>query len=379
MIDPRVTQMAEVLVGYSTKVKRGDVVLIQGIGTETIPFLRELYKQCLKKGAKYVEYRISLGDMERDFFMNAGQKQVEYFPQHELDFMKQVDVFIACRAPENTSYLAGCDSKKLSAWSRTFMPIQDERVKNTRWVVTRWPTQSMAQDAGMSLEVFEKFFFDACIFDYAGLKKKQVKLERLMNRTNQVQIKASDTDLRFSMKGLKSESCFGDRNVPDGEVFSSPVKTSVEGYIQYNAPTNYQGMNFDRIYLEFEKGRIVKAECPGSSKQLNAIFDTDAGSRYVGEFAIGTNTQITRPMRNILFDEKIFGSIHFTPGMAYDGTVADNGNRSAIHWDLVKMLVGDGEIIFDGVTIQKDGLFVHKDLLDLNPPKKAKAKGGKKK
>jgi aminopeptidase len=253
-----------------------------------------------------------------------------------------------------------------------------ERVNNTRWVVTRWPTQAGAQDAGMSLEDFEEFFYSCTIFDYAGLKQKQAKLVKLMNKTKQVQIKASDTDLTFSLKGMKAVSCHGDKNIPDGEVYTAPVKDSVNGYITYNTPSVYAGKEWNKVRLEFEKGKIVKATCAGNDKELNKIFDTDEGARFVGEFAIGTNTEITLPMKNILFDEKIFGSIHFTPGMSYED--AYNGNKSAVHWDLVKILTGDGEIIFDGKVIQKKGIFTHPDLKSLNPKKAvAKKKTAKKK
>ena len=186
-----------------------------------------------------------------------------------------------------------------------------------------------------------------------------------MDKADLVRIKASDTDLTFSIKGLPGMKCDGRFNIPDGEVFTAPVKDSVEGYITYNCPTVYQGKEFNNIRLEFSNGKIVKATAPGMNEALNRILDTDAGARYVGEFAIGVNPHIRVPMRNILFDEKIFGSIHFTPGQCYDE--CDNGNRSAVHWDMVKLLEGDGEIWFDDILIQKDGRFVHKELLMLNP------------
>jgi aminopeptidase len=186
-----------------------------------------------------------------------------------------------------------------------------------------------------------------------------------MDKADRVRIKASDTDLHFSIKGLPGIKCDGRFNIPDGEVFTAPVKDSVEGYITYNCPTVYQGKEFNTIRLEFKKGKIVSATAPGMDDALNRILDTDAGARYIGEFAVGVNPNIRVPMRNILFDEKIFGSIHFTPGQCYDE--CDNGNRSAVHWDMVKILTGDGELWFDELLIQKDGRFVHKDLLELNP------------
>lgn len=377
MADPRIAELAKVLVGYSTKVKRGDTVLIHAIGVDTVPFLKELQKAALAKGAKYVDYKITIPEIEKDYFNFASKSQLEHFPQIEMDFMKEVDVFIGVRAPENSAYLANVDQSKISKRMKVIHPILTERVNNSRWVVTRWPTHAGAQDAEMSLEEFEEFFFKCTIFDYAGLMQRHKKLVRLINRTKSVRIKASDTDLRFSLKGMKSISCHGDKNIPDGEVYTAPVRDSVEGYITYNTPSLYAGKEWNGVRLEFEKGKIVKASCSGDNKALNRIFNTDEGARYVGEFAIGTNTEITRPMKSILFDEKIFGSIHFTPGMAYED--CDNGNRSAIHWDLVKILTGDGQIIFDDKVIQKDGLFIHPDLKELNPKKKAAKKATKRK
>jgi len=376
MMDPRITQLAEVLVGYSTKIKRGDVVLISAVGADTIPFVKELHRLALLRGAAYVEYEMSFPEIDKDFYNLAKKHQLDYFPKHQLTFMKKVDVFIGLRAPENSMVYANANQAAMAAWSKKLRPILEERVNNSRWVVTRYPCHGAAQDAGMSLEEFEDFFFAACIADWREVARQQQKLAGLMKRARQVHVKASDTDLRFSIEGMNAVNCCGERNIPDGEVYTAPVKDSVEGYITYNTPSIYQGKEFNGIRLEFEKGRIVRAAAPANEKELNRIFDTDRGARYVGEFAIGTNYNITKPMRNILFDEKIGGSMHFTPGMAYED--CDNGNRSAIHWDLVKILKGDGEIYFDGKLIHKDGLFVHPRLLGLNPPKaKGKARRGR--
>ena len=365
MADPRVAELADVLVNYSTQVKKNETVVIQCVGVETVPIIKELHKLCVKKGAKEVVYRLAIPDVDRDFYLYANKNQLEYFPQHEMNFMKETDVFIGVRAQDNSMTYANVDGKKMNLHGKTTYPILNERVNNTRWVVTRFPTQSAAQEAGMSLEEFEDFFFACTIYDYKALKKRQAKLASLMTKTKQVHIKSSDTDLRFSIEGLPAISCHGDKNIPDGEVYTAPVRNSVEGYIKYNAPSVYQGKEFNNVYLEFKEGKIVKADAGALTKAINDIFNTDEGARYVGEFAIGTNTSITKPMKNILFDEKIFGSFHFTPGMAYDD--CDNGNRSAVHWDLVKLLTGDGEIWFDGKLIQKNGIFVHPSLTALNP------------
>ena len=366
MFDPRVAELAKVFVNHSTHVKKGDTVLIHAFGAPCLPFVKELHKAALLKGAKYVQIDMEFDDILADFYNHGTKDQVGYFPRHKLDFMKQVDVYIGVRALENDMVLANANHGNIRLWQATIKPLLDERVENSRWCITRWPVDAMAQNAKMSLEEFTEFFFRCTVYDYAGLKKKQAKLAQMMKRADKVHITASDTDLRFSVKGLPAISCHGTMNVPDGEVFTAPVRKSVEGHVTYNTPSIYMGKEFNGVRLDFEKGKIVNADCgSGDPKQLNEIFDTDEGARYVGEFAIGTNTEITQPMRNILFDEKIFGSFHFTPGMAYGE--CNNGNKSAIHWDLVKIITGDGEIKFDGKTIMKDGIFVHPSLLDLNP------------
>jgi aminopeptidase len=246
-------------------------------------------------------------------------------------------------------------------------PVLDHRVGRTKWVVLRWPSSAMAQQAGMSTEAFEDFYFKVCTLDYARMVPGMKALADLMRRTDRVHIKGPGTDLRFSIKGIGAQPCGGLRNIPDGEVFTCPVKDSVEGHVQYNAPTVYLGTSFDHIRLAFRGGRIVDATS-SNTRRLNEILDSDAGARFIGEFAIGFNPHIREPMRDILFDEKIAGSFHFTPGQAYDNP--GNGNKSQVHWDMVciqRPEYGGGEIWFDGKLIRKDGLFVPKSLHKLNP------------
>ncbi len=365
MKDPRLRQFAEVLVNYSAQVQPGDVVLISCTGMEGAPLVKELYALCLERGAKYVEYEFNIPDINRYFYNCANPDQLSYFPAHKLEFMKQVSVYIGLTASDNSMVMAKANQANMIAWSKVVRPIVDQRVKKTRWVITRYPTHSAAQEARMSLDEYEDYLFGACCMDWEEESRKQEALKACMDAADLVRIKASDTDLSFSIKGLPGIKCDGRLNVPDGEVFTAPVRDSVEGHITYNCPTVYQGKEFNNIRLEFRNGRIVRANSPGMDEELNRILDTDEGARYVGEFAVGVNPRIRVPMRNILFDEKIFGSIHFTPGQAYDE--CDNGNRSAVHWDMVKILTGDGELWFDDILIQKDGLFVHEPLLGLNP------------
>lgn len=365
MKDPRVRQFAEILVDYSTRVKKGDIVLINAAGLEALPLVKELYTLCLERGAKYVEYSFSVPEIDRSFFNHASKQQLEYFPQHKLDFYKNLTVYIGISAGNNSMVMANTRQDAMVAYQKLTRPLVDQRVKHTRWVVTRYPTHAAAQEARMSLDEYEDYLFSACCIDWNAESKKQEKLKKLIDRTKSVRIVAPDTDLIFSIEGLPGIKCDGRLNMPDGEVFSAPVRNSVQGHITYNCPSIYQGKEYNGVRFEFKDGKIIQASAEGGmSEALNRILDTDEGARYIGEFAIGVNPGIRQPMRNILFDEKIFGSIHFTPGQAYDE--CDNGNRSAVHWDLVRILA-DGEIWFDGVLIQKNGKFIHKDLLELNP------------
>jgi aminopeptidase len=233
-------------------------------------------------------------------------------------------------------------------------------------VVCRYPTHGMAQQAGMSLEELEDHVFAACTLDWAAVSRRQDPLLRLMARTGEVRIEAPDTDLRLSIRGIPPAKADGHRNLPDGEVFTAPVRTSAEGHIAFNCPTIHGGQAFDDIRLAFRRGRVVEGRAADGADRLGKVLDTDAGSRFLGEFAFGLNPGITRPMRNILFDEKIFGSIHLALGNAY--AKCDNGNRSAIHWDLVKILGAGSRVLFDGKPIMVDGRFVHPAVRALNPP-----------
>jgi aminopeptidase len=346
-------------------VKKGDVVLINTAGLEALPLVKELHSLCLKRGAAYVEYAFSVPEIDRNFYNLANKQQLGRFPQHKLDFFKTLTVYIGIAAGDNSMVMANARQEAMVAYQKLTKPLVDQRVKHTRWVVTRYPTHAAAQEAGMSLDEYEDYLFSACCIDWHSESKKQARLKKLIDKTKEVRIVAPDTDLTFSIEGMPGIKCDGRLNMPDGEVFTAPVRDSVQGHITYNCPSIYQGKEFNGVRFEFRDGRIVKAYAEaGMSGALNKILDTDEGARYIGEFSLGINPGIRRPMRNILFDEKIFGSIHFTPGQAYDE--CDNGNRSAVHWDLVRIL-SDGEIRFDGVLIQKQGTFVHRDLLELNP------------
>jgi aminopeptidase len=280
--------------------------------------------------------------------------------------MKQMQAYIALRGSENITEMSDVAPEMMSVYEELLLkPVHiDQRVKNTRWCVLRWPNASMAQQAGMSTEAFEDFYFRVCLVDYAAMARAAVPLKELMDTTDRVRIVSPDTDLRFSIKGIGSVPCTGEMNVPDGECFTAPVKDSVEGHIHYNSGTLYRGTMFDDIRLTFKAGQVVDFNS-SNNEALGSILDSDPGARYVGEFAIGFNPFIQNPMRDILFDEKIRGSLHLALGQCYE--VAENGNRSKVHWDMVLRQESGGEIYFDEVLIRKDGRFVLPQLLALNP------------
>jgi aminopeptidase len=281
--------------------------------------------------------------------------------------MRKMQAYIAVRGASNANENADVPNERMALYSRITRPVLNYRVSKTRWCVLRWPTPSMAQGAGMSTEAFEDLYFDVCTMDYRRMARAMVPLERRMKRADQVRIRAPGTDLTFSIKGIGAKMCKGDRNIPDGEVFSCPVKDSVNGRIQFNTPTLYSGVKFENVSLEFRNGKIVEAKA-NYTRRLNEILDTDAGARYTGEFSLGFNPYILNPMCDILFDEKISGSLHLTPGQAYEE--CNNGNRSAVHWDMVliqRREWGGGEVWFDEELIRRDGRFLPSDLKPLNP------------
>jgi aminopeptidase len=365
MHDPRIDQLARQLVRYSTQVKKGDYVWIDCFDVPANVAQAMIRAVVAAKAHPLVHLHDTT--VTREMMIHGQEAQYELIGQHQLELMKKMDCYIAIRGSNNITENSDVPAEQMKMIMAKLRPLQNQRVNETRWCVLRWPTSAMAQQAGMSTQAFEDFYFKVCLLDYAALIPAMNQLKKLMDKAKNVHIKGPGTDLRFSLKGLKSIVCGGRHNIPDGEVFSAPVKASVEGVISYNAPTIYQGIAFDSVKLEFSKGKIVNATA-NNTAAINKIFDSDEGARYIGEFAIGFNSEIKEPMRDILFDEKIAGSFHFTPGQAYEG-VADNGNRSQVHWDLVNIQrpdYGGGEIWFDDQLIRKDGKFLAPELKPLN-------------
>lgn len=367
MKDPRIAQLAKNLITYSVNLQKGEKVLIENFGLQR-ELVTALVKEAYEAGGQpYVLLKDHIVD--RSLLMGATDEHYSKIAEYEANVMKDMDAYIGLRAGDNAMELSDVPAEKMQIQGRNLMKKVhlDIRVAKTKWVVLRYPTSSMAQLAKMSTEAFEDFYFDVCNLDYSKMDNAMNALKELMERTDKVRITGPGTDLSFSIKGIPAVKCAGLANIPDGEVYTSPVRDSVNGTIAYNAPSPYNGFTYENVKLTFENGKIIDATA-NDTERINKIFDTDEGARYVGEFAIGVNPYILHPMGDILFDEKIDGSFHFTPGQAYEK--ADNSNRSDVHWDLVciqRPEYGGGEIYFDDVLIRKDGRFVLPELEKLNP------------
>lgn len=365
-MDQRIKELAGIIINYSTEIKKDENVLIHCTGTAPQPLVRALVQEAYKAGGKpFVKWTDPR--TERELLMGATKEQLETKAALELAEMKEMKAYIGIRGSDNINEMSDVPADKMKMAMEITRPVTQYRVDHTKWVVMRYPNGSMAQSASMSQDAFKDFYYKVCTLDYEKMSRGMDNLVALMENTDQVHIKGKGTDLRFSIKGIPAIKCDGKMNLPDGEVFTAPVKNSVNGQITFNCPAVYQGTDYEHVTLIFNDGKIVNATS-NDTDRLNHLLDTDEGARYVGEFAIGVNPYILKPMKDTLFDEKIMGSFHFTPGECYEE--ASNGNKSAIHWDLVCIQTpeyGGGEIYFDGVLIRKDGRFVIPELEDLNP------------
>lgn len=353
MVDPRIKKVADILVNYSTKVKKGETVLIDA-QYEAKDLVLEIYKLVLKKGA-FPKVNLGLPGAAYNYFKLASDEQIKAFPKIRKYEIDNCDVIISIGAEENTRELTSIDPKRMSARSRVLKPISDVIHEKKRWVIFEYPTNALAQDAEMSLEEFEDFVYSACIKDWNAESKKQDKLKAIIDKGSKVRIVGKDTDLTFSIKGRKGVKCDGDFNMPDGEVFTTPVEDSTNGYISYSFPAIRSGKEVDGIRLWFKDGKVVKATAEKNEKLLHAMINTDPGAKRLGEFGIGVNFGIKKFVKQILFDEKIGGTIHLALGMSFKEALGRN--KSAIHWDMIKDLRDGGELYVDGRLIQKDGRF----------------------
>ncbi|WP_027964220.1 aminopeptidase [Halalkalibacillus halophilus] len=365
MRDERLNTLADLLVNYSVKLQPGEKLLIENTGIQQ-EFVSAIIDKAYEAGGHPF---VNLKDQKimRSLLKGANETQLKAWEEHESTVMRDMDAYIAIRSGDNINELSDVPSEKNKLFGQTLMNVhRNIRVPHTKWCVLRYPNESMAQLAEMSTEAFEDFYFNVCTLDYEKMSNAMDALVKKMEETDLVEIKGPGTDLSFSIKDIPVIKCAGKLNIPDGEVYTAPVKDSVQGTLTYNTPSPYQGFTFENVELTFENGKIIEAKA-NDSKRINEVFDTDEGARFIGEFAIGINPHILHPMKDILFDEKIDGSFHFTPGQAYDN--AYNGNDSSIHWDMVNIQrsdYGGGEMYFDGELVRKDGKFVIPELEALN-------------
>jgi len=367
MVDPRIKKLADIIINYSCSLQKGEKILIESIGQQD-ELVNELVKEAYKAGG-FPYVKLIHPSVERNLLMNCTKEQLALRTKLDKELMSNMQAYVGIRGGDNSFENADVANDKMRLYQSDYWhTVHGEiRVKHTKWVVLRYPSPSMAQLATKSTEQFEDYYFDVCNLDYSKMNKAMEPLKILMEKTDKVRLVAKDTDITFSIKGINAVKCSGEKNLPDGEIYTAPVRDSVNGRITFNTPSLNEGFTFENVSLLFKDGKIIDATC-NDTERINKIFDTDEGARYVGEFSFGVNPFITTPMKDILFDEKIAGSIHFTPGASYDD--AFNGNRSAVHWDFVLIQTpeyGGGEIYFDDVLIRKDGRFVLKELELLNP------------
>ncbi|MBX7246712.1 MAG: aminopeptidase [Candidatus Sumerlaeaceae bacterium] len=368
--DPRDHELARILIRHSTEAKPGQMVFIQCFGRDTLRLGAACAEEAIKAGAAPFVNLVE-PEIQRAVLRKGTAGVFKRLGQFELKQMKDADCYIAIRGTDNAFELSDVPRKQLDLHAKNGgKAVMEYRVNKTRWVVLRYPNSSMAQMAQTSTAAFGDFYYRVCCVDYAKMRRAVQPLRQLMDRTREVRVKGPGTDLSFTKRGIKSIPCAGECNIPDGECFTAPEKTSVSGTVQFNTPTIWEGAPYENIFLSFENGKVVEARGAdnGQTKRLNKVLDQDAGARYVGEWSLGFHPHILEPMRDILFDEKIAGSFHMALGRCYE--MADNGNKSALHWDMVCIQrpdYGGGEVYFDGKLIRKNGLFVTRELKGLNP------------
>jgi len=355
MIDPRTRKLATILVRHSMAVKRGERVLIVASSELAKPLVLEVYREVMKAGG-HPQTAVAFEETANIFFEHASKAQIADFPKTRLYEAKNVDCVVNIRAPLNKKALSNVDPALLGARSRVMRPIGERIVGKTRWVLCNFPTNALAQEADMSLAEYERFLYGATNIDWRQVRKKEVKLKRALDRASEVRIVGRETDLTLGIKGRKAIMCCGERNMPDGEVFLSPLERSANGHIYYEMPAIYQGREVLGIRLVFRGGKVVEASAEKNEKFLISMLDTDKGARFLGELGIGVNYGIKKFSSDILFDEKIGGTVHLAVGRSY--AEAGGRNVSAVHWDMIKDLRRGGVLYLDGKAVQKNGRFL---------------------
>ncbi len=357
--------LAQKLVNYSCKVKPGEKVLITYSDCSD-DLIECLIEEITRVGAIPLLYRLDR-KIKRRLLLTSTAETFKYYAKMIAPIMESADAVILIGGSHNDFELSDISSETFANYSKLYVePIHFKIRCSKKWVLLRYPNPAFAQNSQMSTEKFSEFFYNVCTLDYEDLDKKMEPLKELMESTDRVRILTPTTDLTFSIKGMPAIKCSGECNIPDGECYTAPLKDSVNGTIKFNVPALDNGIEFNDITLTFKDGKIVDHDC-NEKEKFREILDTDEGSRYLGEFSFGLNPYCTYSVRDILFDEKMSGSIHLAIGSSYDDCY--NGNKSAVHLDLIQShqpYLGGGKIYFDDKLIYEDGKFICDNLVALN-------------
>ena len=347
----QVNRLAEILVRHSVKAKRGEIVRISG-NERSRPLALAVYREVLRAGAHPLP-AIGFEDAQRIFFEEAGLDQIRHLPPTKVYEAKRIDADIIILAPANTRHLSHIPPKRMADRRKALQPVSEIILRRVRWVLTNFPTEALAQECDRSLPEYERFYYRAVLQDWPAMARTLGRAKRILEKSRTVRIVGKGTDLAFSIRGRKAIPCAGEHNMPDGEIFTAPVETSVEGKVHFEFPAIAGGREVAGIRLRFEKGKVVEATAEKNEAYLREMLAADPGACRLGEFGIGANAGVTEFTRDILLDEKMGGTIHLAVGRSY----AESGgkNRSAVHWDMIKDLRKEGELYLDGKPVLRTG------------------------
>jgi len=355
MLDERWTRLAEILVNYSTRVRPGERVMINMMETETQPLVEAVYREVVRAGG-LPEVYYSSDFLKRTLMLEGSDEQVDWVPEIESYGMDWADCYIGLRGSRNPYEFSEISSQRLAAHRAAMGKVSRKRNESTRWVLVKVPNENFAQQAGMSLDETMRFFFDASLRDWEQERRRYRELAAIFESAERVRIVGTDTDISFSTAGRKYVAGDGEFNMPDGEIFTAPVDDSAEGEIRFEVPAVYANRKIPGIRLRFERGVVVEASADENGEFLNQILDMDDGARRLGEFGVGLNFGIRRWTYEVLFDEKIGGTVHLALGRAYGE--CGGVNESALHWDIVKDLRANGYVELDGKRVLENGQFL---------------------
>lgn len=351
-MDKRWKQLSNLLVDYSMKVQPGEKVMIAMVEMETYPLVLALSEAVIKAGA-YPQVQFLSEELNRLLLKHGNREQINRVPEIEAHGMEWADVYFGLRGAHNLDVFWDIPADKLSALRRAMGKVSTLRWEKTRWCLLRVPNAALAHQAGVDEQTVTDMFFNSCLQDWPGLSREWQRQADILGQGREVRVIGRETDLRFSIAGRTWEVFDGKLNMPDGEIATSPVETSVDGHIYFDFPGVLGGRLLEDIRLRWNKGKLVQATAATHQDFLQAVTRTDPGASRIGEFAFGTNQAITRYSRDILLDEKIGGTIHIALGRAYSST--GGTNTSAIHWDIVKDMREEGQVYLDGKLIFEKG------------------------